>query len=121
MSRYIYRMILTLMLTVASHQAIASRYPAEINFGVGDTVGVTIFESAAGGLFIPSEGSVRPGNFIELPNQLVDKSGYITVPYAGPIRAAGRTPQEVEGEIVQKLKARAIEPQAVVTLIKPLE
>jgi len=77
-------MILTLMLTVASNQAIASRPPAEINFGVGDTVGVTIFESAAGGLFIPSEGSVRPGNFIELPNQLVDKSGYITVPYAGP-------------------------------------
>jgi len=40
MSRYIYRMILTLMLTVASNQAIASRPPAEINFGVGDTVDV---------------------------------------------------------------------------------
>lgn len=44
-----------------------SRPPSEISFGVGDTVGVTIFESAAGGLFIPSEASVRPGNFIELP------------------------------------------------------
>jgi polysaccharide export outer membrane protein len=94
-----------------------SRPPSEISFGVGDTVGVTIFESAAGGLFIPSEASVRPGNFIELPNQLVDNSGYITVPYAGPIQAAGRTPQQVQEEIVQKLKARAIEPQAVVTLI----
>jgi len=94
-----------------------SRPPREISFGIGDTVGVTIFESAAGGLFIPSEASVRPGNFIELPQQLVDNSGNITVPYAGPISAAGRTPQQVQAEIVEKLKARAIEPQAVVTLI----
>ena len=94
-----------------------SRPPRDIRFGVGDTLGVTIFESAAGGLFIPSEASVRPGNFIELPNQLVDNAGNITVPYAGPIRALGRTPQEVQNEIVEKLKARAIEPQAVVTLI----
>ena len=75
-----------------------SRPPAEINFGVGDTVGVTIFESAAGGLFIPSEASVRPGNFIELPNQLVDKSGYITVPYAGPIRPRVELPNRWKGD-----------------------
>jgi polysaccharide export outer membrane protein len=52
-----------------------------------------------------------------LPNQIVDTKGNIQVPYAGPIKAVGRTPQEVQQEIVNALKNRAIEPQAVVTLI----
>ena len=62
------------------------RPPAALRFGVGDTVSVTIFEAAAGGLFIPIEAGVRPGNFITLPNQRVDNRGNITVPYAGSIR-----------------------------------
>src|SRR5215471_12236648 len=37
----------------------------------------------AGGLFIPLEAGIRPGNFIRLPNQAVDNNGNITVPYAG--------------------------------------
>ena len=77
---------------------------------------VTIFEAAAGGLFIPAEASVRPGNFVTLPNQEVDNNGNISVPYAGNIRAKGRTPIEVQQAIVDALKNRAIEPQAVVSL-----
>jgi polysaccharide biosynthesis/export protein len=91
--------------------------PAEIRFGIGDVVSVTIFEAAAGGLFIPLEASVRPGNFVTLPNQNVDTNGNISVPYAGAIRAQGRTPPEVQQEIVDRLKNRAIEPQAVVALV----
>src|SRR5882757_5339401 len=72
------------------------RPPADITFGVGDVVSVTIFESAAGGLFIPAEASVRPGNFVQLPNQNVDSAGNITVPYAGAVKAAGRTPGEIQ-------------------------
>jgi polysaccharide biosynthesis/export protein len=92
------------------------RPPPALRFGVGDVVSVSIFEAAAGGLFIPLEAGVRPGNFITLPNQRVDNRGNISVPYAGPIRAAGRTPTEVQQEIVDALKNRAIEPQAVVAL-----
>ena len=94
------------------------RAPGEIRFGVGDVVAVTIFEAQAGGLFIPAEASVRPGNFIALPNQAVDHNGLINVPYAGNIRAKGRTPAEVSQEIVNALKNRAIEPQAVVSLVE---
>jgi polysaccharide export outer membrane protein len=94
------------------------RPPSALRFGVGDVVGVTIFEAAAGGLFIPIEAGVRPGNFITLPNQRVDNRGNITVPYAGSIRAAGRTPTEVQDAIVSALKNRAIEPQAVVALME---
>ncbi|WP_349644579.1 MULTISPECIES: polysaccharide biosynthesis/export family protein [unclassified Bradyrhizobium] len=93
------------------------RPPNEIRFGVGDVVSVTIFEAAAGGLFIPLEAGVRPGNFIALPNQPVDGKGNISVPYAGAIRAAGRTPGEVQQTIIKALRNRAIEPQAVVALV----
>jgi polysaccharide biosynthesis/export protein len=94
------------------------RAPGEIRFGVGDVVAVTIFEAQAGGLFIPAEASVRPGNFISLPNQAVDHNGFINVPYAGNVQAKGKTPAEVSKEIVDALRNRAIEPQAVVSLIE---
>jgi polysaccharide biosynthesis/export protein len=93
------------------------RPPPEIKFGIGDVVSVTIFEAAAGGLFIPSEAGVRPGNFVALPNQPIDTQGFISVPYAGLVPAAGKTPSEVEQEIVDRIKNRAIEPQAVVALV----
>ena len=94
------------------------RPPKEIKFGIGDVVSVTIFEAAAGGLFIPSEAGVRPGNFVQLPNQSVDSSGNITVPYAGAVRALDRTPAEVQQSIVNALRNRAIEPQVVVALVE---
>lgn len=93
------------------------RPPPSIKFGIGDVVSVTIFEAAAGGLFIPAEAGVRPGNFVSLPNQNVDSAGFITVPYAGAIKAQGRTPSEIQQDIVKALGNRAIEPQVVVALI----
>jgi len=92
------------------------REPAMIKFGIGDAVAVTIFEAAAGGLFIPIEAGVRPGNFVTLPDQSVDNDGNITVPYAGTIRAAGRTNVEIQNDIIERIRNRAIEPQAVVAL-----
>ena len=93
------------------------RPPPEVTFGIGDVIAVSIFEAAAGGLFIPAEASVRPGNFITLPNQPVDTKGFISIPYAGLVPAAGKTPAQVEREIVDRIKNRAIEPQAVVSLV----
>jgi polysaccharide export outer membrane protein len=93
------------------------RPPPEIKFGIGDVVSVSVFEAAAGGLFIPIEAGVRPGNFVTLPNQPVDTSGNISVPYAGAIKTAGRTPSQVGQTILDAIKARAIEPQVVVALV----
>src|SRR6266581_8258373 len=94
------------------------RRPRDIVFGIGDIVSVTIFESSSGGLFIPGEGGVRPGNFITIPNQPVDVQGNVSIPYAGAIRALGRTQVQVQDAIVAALKNRAIEPQAVVSLVE---
>lgn len=92
------------------------RPPPNITFGIGDVVSVTIFEAAAGGLFIPTEAGVRPGNFVQLPDQTVDNDGNISVPYAGLIKAAGRTNVEIQNDIVARIRNRAIEPQVVVNL-----
>lgn len=89
-----------------------------IKVGVGDVVQVSVFESSAGGLFIPAEASVRPGNFVTLPSQTVGREGSIAVPYAGQIVAAGRTTTEIRKDIELKLSNRAVEPQVVVTLVE---
>src|SRR5262249_31565851 len=78
--------------------------PRGITLGIGDIVSVTIFEPP-GGLFVPSDARARPGNFVTLPNQIVDSNGNITVPYAGTIPAAGRTPSEVQQAINEALRA----------------
>jgi polysaccharide biosynthesis/export protein len=93
------------------------RPPLAFHFGVGDIVSVTVFEAAAGGLFIPADAGVRPGNFVTIPNQAVDDRGNISVPYAGIIHAKGRTQVELQQAIVDALKNRAIEPQVVVSLV----
>lgn len=89
-----------------------------IRVGVGDVLQVSVFESSSGGLFIPAEASVRPGNFVTLPSQTIDHSGTLTVPYAGDIKAAGRSIPEIQRDIEAKLANRAIEPQAVVAMIE---
>jgi polysaccharide export outer membrane protein len=88
--------------------------PSGIRFGIGDVVAITVFEAKAGGLFIPIAAGVRPGNFVNLPDQIVDNNGNITFPYAGTVRAAGRTNVEIQNDIVARIKDRAIEPQVIV-------
>jgi polysaccharide biosynthesis/export protein len=95
-----------------------NRRPRDITFGVGDILTVTIFEASSGGLFVPAEGGVRPGNFVTIPNQAVDLHGNISIPYAGSIRALGHTQVEVQDAIVAALKNRAIEPQVVVSTVE---
>ena len=92
------------------------RPPPEIRFGIGDVLNVTVFESAAGGLFIPQEAGVRPGNFVSLPNQPIDTHGDIFVPYAGAVKAAGHTSSEVRAAITKSISNRAIDPQVIVVL-----
>jgi polysaccharide export outer membrane protein len=93
------------------------RGPQSIRFGVGDVLGITIFEAGAGGLFIPLETAVRSGNYVTLPSQEVDVQGNISVPYAGSIRAQGRTAIEVQNAVVDALKDLALKPQAVVSMV----
>ncbi|SNB52689.1 polysaccharide export outer membrane protein [Rhodoblastus acidophilus] len=91
--------------------------PPEIRVGVGDVVQVTVFEAQAGGLFIPAEAGVRPGNYVTIPPEVVDRRGTLTIPYAGRIPAVGKTIPDLENAITQALSNRAIEPQVVVSIV----
>src|SRR5579864_523650 len=84
--------------------------PQRIRFGIGDVIGITIFEAGAGGLFTPapSETTIRSGNYVTLPPQAVDVEGNISVPYAGSIRAQGRTAIELQKAIVEALNDLAL-------------
>ena len=95
--------------------------------GVGDTVTVTIWEAAPGGLFSPQGGAtitangVSTGaNSVTIPEQTVGRDGAVTVPYAGRIRVAGQTTREVQRAIAQALEGKAIQPQALVNVVKPV-
>lgn len=85
--------------------------------GVGDVVRVTIFESQTGGLFIPADAGSRPGNYVTLPDQTIDRSGNIKVPYAGTVQAAGRSVEDVQTTLQDKLANRAIEPQILINRV----
>lgn len=90
--------------------------PADQKISIGDLVAITIYTSG-GGLF----GSTDPTNLAgssqtPLPPQVVDASGAITVPHVGRLSVVGRTVDEVEKEIREGLKAKAIEPWIIVTV-----
>ena len=88
--------------------------------GVGDSIAVTVWEAAAGGLFsAPSIGGVTAGSHsAAIPEQVVARDGAITVPYANRVRVNGLTPPQVERSIVRNLTGKAIEPQALVTITR---
>src|SRR6185369_12182502 len=56
----------------------------------------------------------RPGT--RVPDQQVGPDGAISVPYAGRIVVAGRTPSEVERNVEQLLGPKALDPQALVAV-----
>lgn len=91
---------------------------SDANIAVGDMLQVTLWESAGGGLF--SNASVEPSSAgshsIVTPEEIVDRDGSITVPFAGRVPVAGRTPAQVESDIRMRLGEIAIDPQAVLTV-----
>ncbi|MGH8290024.1 MAG: polysaccharide biosynthesis/export family protein [Steroidobacteraceae bacterium] len=86
--------------------------------GPGDVLEVTIWEAAPATLFgnsmIAMAGGIAPSQATTLPAQMVDDEGYISVPFAGRILAAGKTLEEIEAEIVSGLKGKANQPQVLV-------
>lgn len=90
----------------------------DITIGRGDILQLSVFEAQAGGLFIPADAGARPGNYVTLPQQEVDRKGNIAVPYAGDVHVEGLTADVVRRQIEERLANRAIEPQVVVTVVE---
>lgn len=90
--------------------------------GIGDSVSVTVWEAASGGLFSSASinGVTAGSHSAAIPEQVVGRDGDITIPYAGRIRVAGSTTAQVERAVVSRLQGKAIEPQALVTVTRNL-
>ncbi|KKM97828.1 hypothetical protein LCGC14_1164120 [marine sediment metagenome] len=75
----------------------------------GDTLGLTIWENVDDGL-LAAQGI----NATALEEVQVDGSGFIFVPYAGRIRAAGNSPEAIRRIITQRLSEQTPDPQVQV-------
>ena len=107
------------------------RPPGE-TIGIGDSVSISIWESSAGGLFgvqnstgtgteVSPSGVGEGSHMTSIPEQVVGADGGVTVPYAGRVRAAGRTPLQVQSDIEQRLAGRAMSPKLSLQLQKTSE
>jgi polysaccharide export outer membrane protein len=88
--------------------------------GVGDTIEVSIWEAPPATLFgaaqLDSKGGTSNARVTVLPDQTIDGTGNINVPFAGELKAAGRTPIELQRDITERLKNIAHDPQVLVKL-----
>lgn len=78
----------------------------------GDVLGLSIWENVDDGLLTSLGASST-----QLTELQVDSQGYIFVPYAGRIRAAGNSPEELRRIITQKLETQTPDPQVMVTRV----
>lgn len=72
----------------------------------GDVLAITIWENVDNGLFATLGAKVTV-----LPEIQVDQLGNIFVPYAGTIRASGRTPNELRLKLTELLETQTPDPQ----------
>ena len=89
--------------------------------GSGDTLEVNIWEAPPATLF--GGGPVDPrspstARATTFPEQTVDRDGFISVPFAGRIRAAGQSQQEVQAEIARRLMGKANQPEVLVRVMR---
>lgn len=102
-------------------EALGQGHPFGSMIGPGDTLQVTIFEAPPAVLFgaTPDASTLSSGSgqrASTLPPLQVSETGTIDIPFAGRLRAAGRSPQELARDIVARLAGKAHSPQVLVNL-----
>ncbi len=92
--------------------------------GPGDVLEVNIWEasppmlfgsSSSAGVSIVNSSSSKATT---LPDQVVNREGKISIPFAGNVQAAGKTQDQIANEIVKALNGKANFPQVIVRLTR---
>lgn len=94
---------------------------APVVIGRGDVLEVHIWEAPPATLFGGLAVDPRAPSTVRattLPEQMVDRDGFISVPFAGRIAAAGKSQQAVESEIVARLKGKANQPEVILHVLR---
>jgi polysaccharide export outer membrane protein len=103
-------------------EVLGSSEDVRYTIGRGDVLEVSVWEAPPAVLFGGTGLEVRAASpssrAAAFPEQMVSSSGTITIPFAGALQAEGRTLQEIETAIVERLKGKANQPQALVRLVR---
>jgi polysaccharide export outer membrane protein len=124
------RQVLAASRSVLFSETLGNDVPAEGTvIGRGDILQVSIWEAPPAVLFGAAStfGSDLGGaNALagalaqqhSIPDMMVDDEGMIQIPFAGSIRASGRSPRQVEREIAGRLAGKAHDPQVAVRIAR---
>lgn len=111
--------------SVLFSQTLGEGVPIGVTIGRGDVLDIAIWEAPPAALFGTAGGDSRLTTTAipiargsTLPEQMVDSDGRIVIPFAGPVQAAGRKPQDVAREIATRLNGKAHQPQAIVRIVR---
>lgn len=90
--------------------------------GSGDVIEISVWEAPPASLFSGAVLDTKTGaattRVTTFPEQMVNANGEVNVPFAGQIKAAGRTPAAIEAEVVRRLKGKANQPQVLVRVVR---
>jgi polysaccharide biosynthesis/export protein len=87
-----------------------------LDIAIWEAPPAALFGAVGGEARVTSSSSTARGT--SLPEQMVNSDGRITVPFAGSIIAAGRTPQQIERDITARLAGKAHQPQVFIRMIR---
>ncbi|WP_287462860.1 polysaccharide biosynthesis/export family protein [Accumulibacter sp.] len=103
-------------------QVLASKAPFSYTIGPGDVLEVSVWEAPPAVLFgapaLDPRSGVAAARSTAFPEQMVSSEGTLNIPFAGSLQVAGKTPQQVENEVVRRLSGKANQPQALVRVIR---
>ena len=103
-------------------ETLSAKAPPGYVVGAGDVLEVSLWEAPPAVLFGVAVVDARAGltstRQTTFPEQIVNADGVINVPFAGTVPVAGKTPQQIEADIVKRLKDKANQPQVLVRVIR---
>jgi len=100
--------------------------PVGTVIGQGDVLDITIWEAPPAALFgmlggkteLTEATSLETAKSTDMPQQMVDEQGSISLPFIGKIHASGKTFRQLESDIRASLKGVANQPQVIVGLAR---
>lgn len=100
--------------------SLKTSFPKRYVVNAGDALEVSIWEAPPAALFGVNTLDSRAvaSRQTSFPEQIVNDQGVINVPFAGSVHVAGKTPQQIEADIVQRLSRKANQPQVLVRVLR---
>lgn len=103
-------------------ESLSGKAPPGYVVGAGDVLEVSVWEAPPAALFGAAVVDPRAGltttRQTTFPEQMVNADGVINVPFAGTVPVAGKTPQQIEADLVRRLKGKANQPQVLVRVTR---